>query len=312
MKTSIALLLLFALQERVSPDLLDYQPGEQLKGALELGPPGGFENLLNRWADRMKAHHPDLRGGKPTTVKVSTPQALIEGASRIGIMSRRWTTEEAEDFHLQWGYHPTWFTVAGDGIAIVVHPENPLRGLLLEQVDGIFSSTRRRGGKPVRSWGDLGINGEWKGRPVHVFGQSKESPVRINFQGRVLQGSAFVEGVQELTGDDAVLAAVAEDPCAIGFVRATSKSEGARTVPIASAEGSPAVEPQSEHILAMTYPLSWRISLAVRKGPRWPPEPEIAELLKMIFSRDGQTVVAEEGLVPVTGRFAKKELLKLK
>ena len=144
--TLFTVLILLAPQERVSPDLLDYQPNGKLKGALELGPPGGFEPLLNRWADRMKAHYPDLRGGASEPVKMSTPQALIEGVARLGIMSRRWTTEEAEDFHLQWGYYPTFFHVAGDGTAIIVHPENPVKGLLLDQVDAIFSSTRRRGG----------------------------------------------------------------------------------------------------------------------------------------------------------------------
>jgi phosphate transport system substrate-binding protein len=312
MKTLFALIIFLAPQERVSPDLLDYQPSGTLKGALELGPAGGFEPLLSRWADRMKAHYPDLRGGTPVPVKMSTPQALIEGVSPIGIMSRRWTTEEAEDFHLAWGYFPAYFHVAGDGIAIIVHPENPVRGLLLEQVDAIFSSTKRRGGKPVRTWGDLGVNGEWRGRQIHLIAPSKDSRTRAEFQARALQGGAFMEGLQEAGGEDAVLAAVCEDPCAIGFVRASAKTDGARTVPIAPAEGQPAVDVQSENILALTYPLSWRITIAVRKAARVNAEPEIAELLKMILSRDGQTIVAEEGLIPVTGRFAKKELLKLK
>ena len=75
MKTLSALIILLAPQERVSPDLLDYQPGGTLKGALELGPPGGFETLLTRWGDRMKAHHPDLRGGAPDAVGTGTPDA---------------------------------------------------------------------------------------------------------------------------------------------------------------------------------------------------------------------------------------------
>ena len=312
MKTLISLIIVLALQERVSPDLLDYQPSGPLKGALELGPPGGFDTLLSRWGDRMKAHHPDLRGGSPVEAKMSTPQALTEGVARLGILSRRWTTEEVEEFHLAWGYHPVYFHVAGDGLTILVHPDNPLRGLQLDQVDAVFSSTRRRGGKPVRTWGDLGVGGDWSAKPVHLVGQHKESRVRTDFQGRVLQGGAFMEGLQQLSGDDAVLSAVSEDPCAIGFVRSSARTDGARTVPISPVEGTPAVEPTSENILALTYPLSWRITIAVRKGPRWPPDPEIAELLKMVLSRDGQTAVAEEGLIPVTGRYAKKELSKLK
>jgi phosphate transport system substrate-binding protein len=312
MKTLIALILLLGAQERVSPDLLDYQPSGSLKGALELGPSGGFDRLLNRWADRMKEHHPDLRGGGPLATKSSVPKALTDGVVRLGIMSRRWTTEEIEDFHLAWGYHPMFFHVAVDGVVILVHPENPVRSLLLDQVDSVFSSTRRRGGKAVRTWGDLGVNGDWAGKPVHVLGQAKDSTVRVDFQARILQKGEFVEGLQEVATDEAVIAAVAEDPCAIGYVRASAKGNGAKAVPIARIEGTPAVEPQTEHLLALTYPLSWRITIAVRKGPRTLAEPEVAELLKMILSRDGQSLVAEEGLVPVTGRLAKKELAKLK
>src|SRR5262245_3658864 len=140
MKTFVPLLLLAALQDRVSPDLLDYQPSDEpLKGTLELGPGAGFETLLTLWADRMKHHYPDLRGGKVDATSLNTPKALISGKSRIGIMARRWSEGEAEDYRLRWGYLPTEIAVGNDAISIVVHPENPISTLPLDVLDAIYS-----------------------------------------------------------------------------------------------------------------------------------------------------------------------------
>jgi len=312
MKTFILLLSLVAVQDRVSPDLLDYQPSDQpIKGTLELGPANGFETLLTLWGDRMKQHYPDLRGGK-IDQRSSTPKALTMGTSRIGILGRRWTEAEVEDFRLHWGYVPTEIAVGTDALSIVVHPENPISSLPLDLLDAIFSSTRRRGGREIRTWGDLGLDGAWKSRPVIPYGTGKDSSARGRFQERVLQGGAYQDGVKEAAGAGGVLLGVAEDPCGIGYVGGLVRPDSVRVVALRLAAGSPAVEPQSETIQSLSYPLAWRIYITVRRIPGLPVDPDLAEFLKMILSRDGQTIVADEGLVPVTGRFARKELLKLK
>ena len=65
---------------------------------------------------------------------------------------------EHDAFEKRYGYKPTAIPVAIDAIAIFVHKDNPLTGLTLEQVDGIFSSMRKRGGKLIQTWG-LGADG---------------------------------------------------------------------------------------------------------------------------------------------------------
>jgi phosphate transport system substrate-binding protein len=312
MKMLALILALVAVQDRVSPDLLDYQPSAQpLKGTLEVGPANGFETLLGLWTDRMKQHYPDLRGGK-VDEKVSTPKALTAGTSRIGILSRRWSEGEIEDFRLHWGYLPTEIAVGSDALTIVVHPENPISSLPLDLLDAVFSSTRRRGGREIRTWGDLGLDGAWKSRPVIPYGCGKESPARVRFQERVLQGGAYRDGLKDVAGPGAVLLGVAEDPGGIGYVGGLVRADSVRVVALRSAAGSPAFEPQTETIQSLSYPLSWRIYFTVRRVPGLPVDADLAEFLKMVLSRDGQTILAGEGMVPVTGRFARKEVLKLK
>lgn len=313
MKTIVALLGLLALQDGVSPDLLEYQPAVQVSGSLELGPGAGLERVLTRWGDRMKQHHPDLRGARPDPTKRTMPELLTEGAIRMGILNRRWTDSEVEDFRGHWGFFPTWFAVGGDALSIVVNPENPISGLLVEQLDAMFSSTRRRGAKAIGSWGDAGLGGEdWKDLPIHCFVPGKTSRTRAAFQLRVLMGSAFRDGVKEIAEAEDVLKTVAEDPYAIGVVSGALRSGAVKVVPLIPSAGARAVDPNPESILSLSYPLGWRIYVAVRKAPGASMDPEVAEFVRLILSRDGQEILADEGLVPVTGRFAKKELLKLK
>jgi phosphate transport system substrate-binding protein len=313
MKTIAALFGLLALQDGVSPDLLEYQPTSQVSGSLELGPGSGLDNVLTRWGERMKQHHPDLRGARPLATTRSMPELLIDGTIRFGILGRRWTDTEVEDFRGHWGFFPTWFAVGGDALSIVVNRENSISGLLVEQVDAMFSSTCRRGAKAVVAWGEVGLQGEdWKTLPVRCVTPGKGSRARSAFQQRALLGGAFREGVKDLAGTEEVLRTVAEDPYAVGFVSGLVKSEAVRVVPLIPAAGARAVDPNPESILGLSYPLGWRIYVAVRKVPGTPVDPEVGEFVKLILSRDGQEILADEGLVPVTGRFAKKELLKLK
>jgi len=313
MKIFAAFLGLVALQDGVSPDLLEYQPSVQVSGSLELGPGSGFETVLTRWGERMKQHHPDLRGARPEPSKRTMPELLTEGEIRLGILGRRWTDSEVENFRGHWGFFPTWFAVGGDALSVVVNAENPIAGLLVEQLDAMFSSTRRRGARPILAWGDTGLQGEdWKSLPIHCFVPGKGTRARAAFQLRVLLGGALRDGVKEVAGAEDVLKTVAEDPYAIGFVSGALRSDTVKVVPLIPSAGARAVDPNPESILSLSYPLGWRIYVAVRKTPGSQLDPEVAEFLKLILSRDGQEVLADEGLVPVSGRFAKKELLRLK
>lgn len=313
MMTIVALLGLLALQDPVSPDLLEYAPTGKLTGALEFGPAAGFETVLNQLGDRLKQHHPDLRGARAGKATGTMPEALAAGTIRFGILGRRWTDAEVEKFRGEWGYFPTWLAVGGDALSIVVHPDNPLSSISLEQLASIFSSARRRDGKAAVAWGDVGIPGDdWKKIPLRCYGPGKDSRAHASFQMRVLQGGAFREGMKNVEGTQGVMDAVADDPAAVGFVGGAAKADGVRVVPLVASPGAKGVAPTPDSVLSLTYPLSWRIYVAVRKAPGSSVDQEVAEFLKLILSRDGQEILAEDGMVPVTGRFARKELLKIK
>ena len=71
------------------------------------------------------------------------------------------TDDEVAAFANKYDYKPIFYRIALDALAIYVNKNNPIRGMTLQQVDGIFSSTLKRGGPSLETWGSLGLSGEW-------------------------------------------------------------------------------------------------------------------------------------------------------
>ena len=83
--------------------------------------------------------------------------------------------EEIDEFEKKYGYKPTVVRVAVDALAVYVNKDNPLDKLTLQQVDAIFSKTRKCGGKDAKTWGDLGLTGDWAAKPISLYGRNSAS-----------------------------------------------------------------------------------------------------------------------------------------
>ena len=61
-------------------------------------------------------------------------------------------------------------------LAVYVNKDNPVKGMSLQQVDAIFSKTRK-GGYPtdIRTWGQAGLVGEWASKPISLYGRNSAS-----------------------------------------------------------------------------------------------------------------------------------------
>jgi phosphate transport system substrate-binding protein len=310
MLTSFALSLL-CCQPVLDSDVPDYRPAGSLKGALTFGPDGGFEKLLASWSQRMKSYYPDVRGLEaPRGPAQTTPQALLLGTARCGMSWKPWSVREIDAFRETTGSLPVELVVGADAVVVVVHPDNPVRGLKLDELDGIFSSTLNRSDHAIHTWGEFKLGNPWKGKPLHAFGvasaSTPASPAREVFVERVLQAGKFSDDVKMLASPAAVLQAVAEDPLAVGFVPFSAGAKGARAVPILASEGA-LIELSGENILNLTYPLAWRIRITYRHDREVSLDSIQREFFAFILSRDGQTIVAEEGYVPISGPLARKQ-----
>ena len=87
----------------------------------------------------------------------------------------------------------------------------------MEQLDGIFSRTQRRGGSPIDTWGQLGLTGEWVDRPLMLYGYGPEDGAHEIFKQKVLDGGSFRLSLRVQGGGCSIVQGGAANVGAIGF-----------------------------------------------------------------------------------------------
>jgi len=160
----------------IDPDLPVYVPVKGVSGTIKSIGSDTMNNEMTLWAEGFNAFYPNVRVEIEGKGSSTAPPALISGAAQFGPMSRAMKGKEIDSFEARYGYKPTLLKTSIDMLAIYVHKDNPIAGLTLQQVDAIFSKTRK-GGFPrnIRTWGDLGLTGEWKNKPISLYGRNAAS-----------------------------------------------------------------------------------------------------------------------------------------
>ena len=138
---------------KVDPALPAYKRASGVSGNLNSIGSDTLNNLMTYWAEGFKKAYPNVNIQIEGKGSSTAPPALTEGTAQLGPMSREMTGSEKDKFEAKYKYKPTQIRVALDGIAIYVNKDNPIKELTFKQIDGIFSTTRKRGGKDIKTWG---------------------------------------------------------------------------------------------------------------------------------------------------------------
>jgi phosphate transport system substrate-binding protein len=148
-----------------------------------------LNNEMELWAKAFGERYPDVKIVIEGKGSATAPPALLDGISQFGPMSRWMTSAESEAFEKKYGYKVSNSAVSVDALAVYVNKVNPIRCLTMEQVDRIFSSTRKgSGGKSIVTWGDVGLTGEWATKPISIYGRND-----LSGDLRVFQGDCFIQ-----------------------------------------------------------------------------------------------------------------------
>lgn len=325
-----------------SPELPPpYRAGQPVTGTITIWGHGSYgahtdfvEGLTRAWEEGFSRHHPGIVFNNRLHGTASAIGALYTGTGDLALMGREIWEPEVAAFKEVMGYSPTGvdvltgsFDVRNRGYAIVVftHKDNPLRGLTLAQLDAVYSVDRLRGGAEVRTWGDLGLSGEWADKPVHVYGLPIARGFADYFQEAVFLGSrkwnpSMHEFADEpgstggaTDGGHKVLEALATDRYGIGYAGLVYRHPDVKPVALASKPGGPYVTPTKGSVTDHSYPLTRVITMYLNRAPGQPVEPKLREFLRYILSREGQQIVVREGqgYLPVIAPIARKELEKL-
>ncbi len=228
---------------------------------------------IQPFADKLAEVFMEKRPGMGVNVQGGGSSAGIQacksGACQIGMSSRELKNDEKDLFEI---------VIARDGLAIIIHPSNPVRGVKLAEVKQIFS-------------GDLG---NWKflggeDREMTVVTREEGSGTRGAFQELVMGKTRIYQGAITEDSNGTVREIVAHDPYSIGFISLGLVNEQVRALELDGVVGNEA------HIRDGSYKLV-RPFLFLSPGE---PTGLAKEFVDFVLSDEGQTLIKKEGLLPV-------------
>ena len=297
-------------QEPARQILPRYVSQQNLSGTLNSIGSDTLNNLMTYWSEGFAELHPKIRiniEGKGSSTAIP---ALLDGSAQVAPMSRELTDNEIDRFENKFGYKPMQIRVAIEALAIIVHKENPIQSLTLAQVDSIFSSSRKRGGRDISLWSDLGLD-SWRGRQLSLYGRNSASGTYSFFKIAALNKGDFKSIVKEQPGSSAVALGVSYDLNGIGYTGLSYLNPGVKALALGSSPEA-AVPPTAERIHNGDYPLARFYFLTINKHPGQPLENHLAEFLRFILSQQGQDIVVKDGYIPLTSDLAQQELARLR
>ena len=295
----------------IDKNLPEYNKVSGISGNLSSVGSDTLANMMTFWAEEFKRTYPNVNVQIQAAGSSTAPPALTEATSNLGPMSRKMKSREIEAFEKRYGYKPTAVRVAIDALAVFVHKDNPIDGLRIDQVDAIFSSNRKCGAaEDADRWGDLGLNGEWTGKDIQLYGRNSVSGTYGYFKKKALCKGDFKNTVNEQPGSASVVQSVSASLNGIGYSGIGYKTSGVRALPLAK-KGNNFVEASMDNAVSGKYPLSRYLYVYVNKHPNKPLDPMTAEFLKMVMSKAGQKIVEKDGYIPLPAKVVAKEYKKL-
>ena len=305
----------------IAPDTGSYARRVSVSGHMTIAGSDTMQPVLGKLALEFQRRHPDVKiavqGSRDS--KLSPEDTFLTGLStmrrgdgnpsghlgaydvQLLALSRPLTEKEITRFTSRYGYAPTAVTIAQDAVALYVNQENPLAQLSLDQVDAIFSKTRKRGLPDIDRWGQLGLTGEWEQAPIHLYGRDQRSTGTLPFfKHVVMRDGEFKPSITSQPGSASIVVAVGKDPHAIGYSGIGFQTSAVRALPLSHKPDSPAVAPTAESVMDGSYPLSRPLFLYVNRNPDKEWDPRILEFLRFINSREGQETVTRAGVYPLS------------
>jgi len=335
-------------------DLPSYKPQGTVSGTIRsFG--SNLGGVLKLWEEGFRKFHPRVRFDDKLPTSDAAIPALVTGVADLGPDGGEATLTENLSFFEVHGYPPTAITVAtgsfdvegkSNGPIVFVHQDNPLTELTLDQLDGIFGSERTAGmrgfqwtpsdgrgpEKDIRSWGQLGLKGEWADKPIQTYGHGPSGSARF-FQWKVLNNGdkwnpnyrEYVETGSKMIADEdkaeqrlgvrsMLKNELAKNRYGIAWTVLPQSKEisGIKPIALAPRGGGRYVAPSRETFLDRSYPLVRSIYIFLNRAPGKPLQPTIKEFLRYVLSREGQQCVVENGsYLPLPAGLVREELKKL-
>jgi phosphate transport system substrate-binding protein len=319
--------------------------GPKVHGVVRIHDTELTQHLVHLWQDGFLKLHPLVRYSEYTVPAWFS--GLCAGTADFAVTGHDAWRSDLKAFEGIYGYPPLeiMFATGGfnqrkgntPGAIVFVNKDNPLASLTLDQLDGILGAERTGGWvgtqwstavargpeKNIRTWGQLGLTGEWANQPIRIFGIDATLSgwsgliQKVVFHGGDKWNPAIqelVRGGAEVPADAQIVGGVANDRYAIGFsfMRVVEQNPGVKALALAASADGPPVPPTRDTFHERNYPLVTAVYLYLNRPPGQPVPPRLKEFLSYVLSREGQQAVIDDGMfIPLTAEATRAELKKI-
>lgn len=298
---SLTLVTFAAAQVQVDPKLPEYTPVNGVSGSIKSVGSDTMNNLMALWAEGFVTHYPNVQIEIEGKGSSTAPPALISGSATFGPMSRAMKDKEQDAFEARFGYKCVQLPTSIDMLAVYVNKDNPIEGMAMQQVDAIFSKTRKGGlDSDITRWSQVGLTGDFTNAPVELYGRNSASGTYGYFKTHALFKGDYKDSVKEQPGSSSVVQGVATNKYAIGYSGIGYKTADVKAISLADEVGGSMVPASAEYAYTGEYPLARFLWLSVNRKPGAQLDPLRREFIKYIFSKQGQQVVVKDGYYPLT------------
>ncbi len=307
----------------------------------------GDSPLGGWWQAEFAKYQPGIKIVYNLQTAADAIACLYEDRGDIGIDHQPLFYDDLANLRLK-GFLPSGISVVTGAydvigwqntLAIIVNASNPITGVTLEQLDGIFGSQRAGGwvrttwdprlardpAANIRSWGQMGLPGAWASRSIDTFGFSLRYATALEFSDDVLKASDKWNGNLLAFGNykrpdgstylesDQIVDHVAHDPGGIGYIRFHEDlPKTVKVLAVANTPGGPFIPLTMDSERERSYPLWGQQSFWVEAKPGRPLDPKLYEFIRFVLSRQGQDLVQRDGkYLPLTGKIAAEQLRRL-
>jgi phosphate transport system substrate-binding protein len=256
--------------------LIGAEKGDKIviDGSTTVGP------IAKAFAEYYMKLNPDVNITVSESGSGNGAKALINGSCQVATMSRLLKQNEYEAaVHSE--ILPVTHVVAFDGIAVVAHPSNPVKGLTMDQVKGIYL------GK-INNWQQVG----GPNKPIVIISRDTNSGTYETFEIRVLKGEKIAKNCEYVGSNGGIRSRVQSTPNAIGYMGIGFIDNSVKALEVNGIYPSPATVKKG------TYPISRPLYLVTKDYPGL--GSHLFRFVNIYLTAKGQEMVEEIGFIPVT------------
>jgi phosphate transport system substrate-binding protein len=296
-----------------------YCPSEELTGKLPVFGTPTMGALADQWAQGFNRFHSTVEIEISEMKGQSILNFLTENPHGVAMIARPLSNDELDAMKKGGLKNPMQVEVGQQALGVFVHESNPMTTVTQEQFLNLFSAGRKSDTKTATkagdepnsdkiTWGDLGLTGDWKDKPVHLIFRESASGTHSFLKNQLLGEHVLRQPKETFQSSTEVLQAIAADPFAIGLSNLRSPINNVRVLTLL--DGKVEIPCSDLSILTGEYPLVRRITLIFDAGAE--PEQSIAqEFVKYAICQDGQRETILSGFFPLDVPLLRAQLHKI-